>query len=535
MAVDSPTFAFKTTLGALARYRAEESGERDFLVSMESRWSYEEIEASSAAVARRMLHAGIGKGTRLGLYFSYSREWVVFWLAASRIGALVVPFSTIYAPVEFARVLKISDVAVLICPSTLMGKDVASFLEGALPSLASETQADLFLAEAPYLRSISMSDHASRPWATTFEADAPVQAGQPNDAFLHRVESEVVPSDAAIVVFTSGSSAAPKGVVHTHQSVILQSSMLPGLMEKRSNGLPAKIVCGMPFFWVGGILTLVGSLQGAMPLMIMERFDPLTAMKLIEREKATVLMGWPTLTQKILSHPEFEKHDLSSAPTIVSGVDTALIGVPVPGVPAHRGMSETLGSFACIATRVVNPETGVEVEDGQEGELLVRGPGLMEGYYKRSRADVFDEEGWFRTGDKVFRVPNDPRCYYQGRFTDMIKTAGANVAPREVEMAVETFDDVLHCFVFGIPDAEQGEAIAAIVALRAGSKADANILHRHARSQLSSYKVPKQWVFIEPETIPWLGSGKADKIRLKALLSTRVGADPAVTAGSAVC
>lgn len=524
MGVDLPDFPFRTTLGALSRHRAEASGGSEFLVSLDERWTYSDIEAISATVARRMLGAGIGKGTRVGLYFSYSREWVVFWLAASRIGALVVPLSTIYTPIEFARVMKISDIAVLVCPSRMMGKHVRSFLETALPSLSLQSSADLMLPEAPFLRSIWMTDGAAASWATLFETDARPASSHPSESFLRLVEEEVVPSDPAIVVFTSGSSAAPKGVVHSHSSIILQSSMLPALMARRSNGLPAKIVCGMPFFWVGGILTLAGSLLGGMALMLMERFDALTAMKLIEREKATVLMGWPTLTQKILSHPDVDRYDLSSAPTVVSGVDTALVGVPVPGVPAHRGMSETLGSFACVETRVVDPETGLEVEEGRDGELLIRGPGLMEGYYKKSRAEVFDDDGWFRTGDKVFRHPSDGRCYYRGRYTEMIKSSGANVAPREVEMAIEEFDDVMHCFVFGVPDEAHGEAIAAVVALKDGMEGDADAMRLRAREQLSPYKVPKHWIFVEPDSIPWLGSGKADKIRMKSLLPQIPGA-----------
>ncbi|OWU83215.1 hypothetical protein ATO6_19795 [Oceanicola sp. 22II-s10i] len=518
-----PDLDIDPTLGAAIRHRAATTPDTDFLVSEDDRWSYGQIEAASARVARRMLAKGIGKGTRVGLYFTYGPEWVICWLAASRIGALVIPLSTIYAPLELGRVLKLSDISVLIAPATLLSRSVSDAFETALPGLAAADGPDLRLAEAPFLRQIWMTDAADRPWAEHFDLTAEPAATDPDAALLAAVEEEVVSSDPAVVVFTSGSSALPKGVVHTHGSIIYQSSMLPGLMQARSGDLPAKIICGMPFFWVGGILTLAGSMLGPIPLMIMERFDPVTAMTLIEREKATVLMGWPTLQQKIVNHPDFDRFDLSSAPSITSGIDTAMTNIPVPGVPVHRGMSETLGSFACVETKVIDPDTGDTVAWGEDGELCVRGPGVMDAYYKKPRSEAFDADGWFHSGDKVFQLEGDPRSFYRGRYTEMIKTSGANVAPREVEAAIEEFEDVVHCLVFGVPDEDQGEAVLAVVAQKSGARPDKADMTRRARLTLSGYKVPKHWVFVSEETIPWLGSGKADKLRLRAMLPELTG------------
>lgn len=519
MSIEIPDLGFTPTLPAAIRNRAKASPEAEFLITENERWNFSDIESASARIACRMLAAGVGKGTRIGLYFSYSREWVIFWLAASRIGALVIPLSTIYAPMELARVIKFADVALLIAPPKIMKKDVPALLETALPTLKEQNGSELFLPEAPYLRSIWMSASTDRSWAQIFDPDAAPQISDPDFSFLERVEAEVVPSDPAIVVFTSGSSAEPKGVVHTHSSILWQSSFLPTLMTKRSEGKPPRLLCGMPFFWVGGILTLASSILGSIPLVIMEKFNPLTALQLIERERVTQFMGWPTLIRKVATHPEAHRYDLSSAPMIAQGVDVAFLNVPFPGVPAHRGMSEILGTFVCIETRVIDPETGLDVPLGEDGELTLRGPGMMDGYYKKSRRDIMDEEGWFRTGDKVFRVDGDPRCFYRGRYSEMIKSAGANVAPREVEAVIEEFDEVAHCFVLGIPDAEKEEIVAAVVALREGATLDADALSKRARMFLSAYKVPQRWIFLSADQIPWLGSGKVDKIQLNRILT----------------
>ncbi|MFR9804061.1 class I adenylate-forming enzyme family protein [Pseudonocardia sp. RS010] len=517
---DPLDLGFRATIGQALRERARADGDTQFVVSLERRMTYAELEKASADLARRMLARGIGKGTRVGLYYSYSHEWVVAWLAASRIGALVLPFSTLYAPRELGRVLRSGDVHVLVTGRTVVGHDTATVLTEALPSLADACDTALALREAPFLRSVWMSGGETPAWAEPVDLFAEAEDDAVGADLLAAAEDLVVPADLAVVVYTSGSSAEPKGIVHTHASVLGQSTLLAAGVRETAAGRPPKIVCGMPFFWVGGILTLAGSLLGAIPLLIMERFDAGVALELIERERATYLIGWPTLVQQLRAHPDFAVRDLSSAPFVTDGpVDVATVGTPEPGVPAHRGMTETMGTFVGIDARIVDPETGRTVPPGADGELHVRGRGVMAGYYGRERADVFDRDGWYHTGDKVFQVPGDGRLFYRGRFTDMIKTAGANVAPREVELAVEELPEVAHCIVFGLPDPQRGEEVVAVVAPAPGHGLEPSRLTVRARELLSAYKVPTRWIVVDVGALPWLGSGKPDKRRLKEMVA----------------
>jgi acyl-CoA synthetase (AMP-forming)/AMP-acid ligase II len=183
--------------------------------------------------------------------------------------------------------------------------------------------------------------------------------------------------------------------------------------------------------------------------------------------------------------------------------------------PEHRR-----GSFGKpapgVETKIIDPESGMPVEDGALGELYIRGPSLMQGYYKRSREECFDADGWFRTGD-LAATDNDGFVYYIGRRGSMIKTAGANVSPAEVEQAIAkvTGGGVAH--VFGIPDPDRGQVVAAVVTLDNGAAFDETGLRRQLDAELSAYKIPRRFATIPAADVPLLASGKADVQQLKRM------------------
>jgi acyl-CoA synthetase (AMP-forming)/AMP-acid ligase II len=504
----------RPTVPALLARSLREFGSQEYVVTPTDRLTYREAAARSARVARRLLNEGVGKGTRVGIFFANGVDWIVWWLAVSRIGALAVPLSTLYAPEELAKVLRLADIALLVAPHRVLDIDVAERFEAAIPELTSQSGSSLSLASAPYLRRIVLTTDTDRCWATrwTDDTDALVP-----EHILSLVEEQVSPADPAVMIHTSGSTADPKGVVHTHGTLVRQTSTWPSAIRAvTGSGSSAAILCAMPFFWVGGLLATTGALHENVTLLVLGRLDAAAALDLIERERATGVVGWPAFTQRLREHPSFAGRDLSSAPMLRDGpLDIAMTDVP-DGFPVHRTMSETAGGFAFTEMRIVDDD-GQPVTDGTVGELHIRGIGVMAGYNKRERWETFDDDGWYHTGDRVYRRDGDPRLFYVGRSTELIKAAGANVSPLEVEGVIEQFAEVAQCVVVGLDDPVRGEQVCAVV-VPTNAGIDLESVADRARKRLSSYKVPTTWVVATSDQIPTLPSGKLNRRGLRVLI-----------------
>ena len=403
------------------------------MVTPTDRLTYQDAEHRSADVARWLLQRGVGKGTRVGLFFPNGVDWIVWWLAVSRIGALAVPLSTMYKSAELAKVLRLADVGLLVAPSKVLDIDVAERLEAALPEAVRAAGRTARAAG----NAVLARHRAGRRLGPKLGDAVDDQATHVPRDVLAAVEAEVSPADLAIMVHTSGSTADPKGVLHTHGTLFRQTSTWPAAIRSITGSAEsARILCAMPFFWIGGVLAATGALHEPVTVLAMPRLDAATALDLVEQERATGIVGWPAFTQRLRDHPSFASRDLTSAPMLREGpLDIAMTDVP-DGFPVHRTMSETAGGFAFTEIDIVD-EDGVPVPDGTTGELLIRGIGVMAGYNKRERSEVFDQAGWYHTGDRVYRRTNDPRLFYVGRTSEMIKTAGANVSPLEVEAVIE--------------------------------------------------------------------------------------------------
>jgi acyl-CoA synthetase (AMP-forming)/AMP-acid ligase II len=506
------------TLPTLLARAVRDFGDHTYVATPTDRATVAEIEQASAVAARRLLMLGVGKGTRVGLLFPNGTAWLRWWLAAARIGAVAVPLSTFYRPAELATVVRLADVAVLVAPQRVLDTDAdttAARLESTFPDLVGQHPNGLALVRAPYLRRILLEGSDLPSWAAP--SDGPGLAGD----LLAAAEAEVTPADLAMMIYTSGSTADPKGVLHTHGTLVRQTSTWPAAVRALSDTTAAPVIlCAMPFFWIGGVLAATGALHGPATLLALPRLDAAAALDLIEAHGATAVVGWPAFTLRLREHPSFAGRDLSRAPMLRDGpVDLAMVDVP-DGYPVHRSMSETAGGFAFTETAVVD-EAGHPVPDGEVGELLVRGVGVMAGYNKRERNDTFDADGWYHTGDRVYRRAGDPRLFYVGRTGDLVKVAGANVSPLEVEAALDAVPGVAQSVVFGLDDPDRGEEVAAVLVPAAGGL-DIAAVDARVRETLSSYKVPALWFTVGE--VPTLPSGKVDRRALRAWASVNSAA-----------
>jgi acyl-CoA synthetase (AMP-forming)/AMP-acid ligase II len=523
---------YPATLPNLLRFASTAFPSNEYVVTADRRLTFAGAERRSRCVAQRLVRSGVGKGTPVGVLFPQGPDFVVTVLAVTRIGALAVPLSTFLRGPELRRAIRHADVDTLIAPSVLLGRDVQDVLEDVLPGLRTATGAQLFLRAAPFLRRIWLTGTADRPWVTPTPDLGALSDDDSIADVVAELESEVVPSDRMIVVQTSGATAEPKAVVHTHAAQVRQAWKLAQLYGLTSD---VRTFTTMPFFWVGGLtILLLTHLHVGGAVITVERTDGTEMLDLIEASRPTRLLGW-TLVERLRADPSFATRDLSWLPDAHN---------PPPAAGTRHGslgMTETSGPHTVMATadnladlperlrgsfgppiagmehRIVHPETGAVLDEGIEGEIWVRGEGLMDGLYKKERAETFDADGWYRTGDRgYFR---DGLLFFTGRLTEMIKTGGANVAPREVEMAVESLPGVQAAFVVGIPDATRGEVVACLVCPEDGREVDPASIREQLTEILSSYKIPRRILVCAYDDAPWLVSGKISKPRVAQLFA----------------
>ena len=526
---------------------AETWADRDLVVLDERRLSYRQLEVESRRLGRALLARGVGQGSRVALLAPNGPEWVVGWLAAARVGATVVLLNTFHKARELAWALAHCQADVVLTVDRYLSHDYAARLEEAVPGLAHQAPEAIAADTHSSLRAVWMwGDGAmGRAWAGPMD-DLLARAGEASDADFEAATSAVEPQDPMVVIYTSGSTSQPKGVVHSHATVIVH----PFNLLQFRDLLPSDVLyTPMPLFWVGGLsYALVSAMHVGATVVFQERFEPGATLDLVEQHRVTHVIGWPHTAKALVEHPSFAERDLSS---IRGGSFDALLPEHLRVSDPRRratslGMTESLGphsieplnaelpegkedsfgrSVPGIEHRVVEEATGAEAATGHVGEIWIRGYSLMLGLLGRDPDEVFEPGGWYRTGDRG-RLDADGHLYFEGRMGTVIKAAGTNVAPREVEAAIELQPGVMHAFVVGVPaDDGRGEEVAAAVVALPGAALDADGLRTGLRDELAAYKVPRHVaVFAEQQDLPWLESGKIDLQALRRLLADRFSA-----------
>jgi acyl-CoA synthetase (AMP-forming)/AMP-acid ligase II len=538
---------YAPSIPVFLRRLAQRFGEKELVVLGEQRLSYAGAERESAVLARGLLAAGVGKGTRVALLHPNGPDWVTGWLAAARIGALVVPINTFYQARELGWILHHADVHTLLSRARFLRHDYLAQLEAAAPELAAQKGEPLHLASLPYLRAVRVWGESDRAWT----GDGPdglraLAAATPaiDDAYLAAVEEQVTPADPMILIYSSGSTAEPKGAIHSHGGILRHSHNLNQFRDILESD---RIYTPMPFFWVGGFsFGLVSAMHVGATMICEEFFEPGATLDLLERERASVVAGWPHYAKALAEHPSLRERDLASIragnlyevlPPEMRPRDPELrsnsLGMTETGGPhtidrMDVDLPETLrGSFGRsvpgLEHKLVDPETGERLAPGAFGEICVRGYSVMQGLYKLEREDTFDADGYYHTGDGG-RFDAEGHLYFEARLGDLIKTGGANVAPREVEVALMAFPEVKEAYVVGVPHPQRGQTVEAAVVLQAGRSAEAEDLRARLKAELSAYKVPRHLFLYTSAELPFTDSGKIDKRQLASLLAPRVAA-----------
>jgi len=534
--------SFTPTSAALIESCVQRWGDRPFVTLGDERLTYGEIDERSAALARGLLASGVGKGTHIGLLAPNGPAWVIGWLAATRMGAVVALLNTYNKATELRRTIRHADLSLLLSVDAHLGHDYLDRLEQAVPGLARQQAERIMVPSHPYLRSIWTWGSGERPWCGSVDDLAARGAEFPAE-LLAEAEQELHPADPMVIVYSSGSTADPKGAIHTHGAAIRHAHNLGQMRELQHDDV---LYTPMPLFWVGGFsFTLIAAMHVGASLVFEDVFEPGATLDLIERERVTQVLGWPHMAKALVDHPSFSQRDLSA---VRGGSLSALLPQHLQqdaDVPKANslGMTETLGphtfdtkrelppgkegsfglSVPGVEHKIVDPVTLADLPRGETGELWLRGYSLTVGLHKRERSDTFTVDGWYRTGD-AGRFDEDGHFYFTGRMGDLIKSSGMNITPREVEVVLEEMPEVVMAFVTGVDHPDRGQDVVAAIALRPGESLDAIEARSRVKDEIASYKVPRHIVvFGDQSELPWLDSGKVDRRRLATLLEERFG------------
>lgn len=499
------------TVDRLVRLRSDHDGDKPMVIDPASRVSYRELDSTTRELAAVFVESGVGKGTRVGLIMPNSTRWVQVAIALTRVGAVLVPLSTLLTARELAAQLRAAAVQLLVSVEEFRGHRY-------LDDLAPRT-------ELPALRQVWTADRLA-------DATAGLRARRLVDALTERVKA----ADPLVIMFTSGSSGPPKGVMHSHGSAL--GAVRSGL-DARCITPDTRLYLPMPFFWVGGFGSGVLSTLLAGAVLVTEEIPrPETTLRLLEAERVTLFRGWPDQAETLARHAATVGADLSALlpgslqallppeKRAQPGARATLFGMteafgPYCGYPADTDMPVTAwGScgkpFPGMEVRIVDPESGDPVPGGNVGMIQIRGPHTLRCICGRGREDVFTVDGFYPTGD-LGRVDEEGFLFYHGRGDDMFKVSGATVYPGEVEQALRTINGVRGAFVTNVPTTA-GQRVGAAVVCDGAVSADH--LSRCARKLLSAFKVPTVWLPLTcDDDVPRGGTGKVNLPRLREMLS----------------
>ncbi len=531
--------------------------------------TYRQLDEQSALLARGLLAMGVGKGMRVGILLPNGPDFAVVFAAVTRIGAVAAPLSTLYQGPELAGVLKTAAIRFLVCAARYRSHDYLARLEEALPGLAGQRAGAIAVPGAPSLRSVLVVGEASYPWANLLFPSADRSLGEHpgfTAEMLAACEALVRPVDPVCIIHTSGSTAAPKGVVHSHAAFIRHSFQMATLFSPLGEG--DRVIGMRPFFWVGGLVAqLFYCLQvGACHVTAKDQTDE-TVLQMIEDRGITMLAGDESWFQQLRHVPllraaGIEVVELNPEFSAVARLaadgrlafDSSSLSARIPvaehpdvqRLPWTFGMTEFLGAHTSLPfqalgpegrnrvgglpvpgtrSRIRNPETGAPMAPGEQGELEVRGYSMMLGIDGREPAELWTDDGFYRTGD-LATIDADGYVTLIGRIGDGFKSRGANVAPLEVELALYAYTEIERCCVLPIPDPDRkgDNMVVAAIQTRGDAAVDEQAIITGLRTRLSSYKVPVRLVRFPAAAIPTTGSGKILKPELLAMVAERMRA-----------
>ena len=525
------------TLGALIDEMAAARPDAEAVVFRGERLTYAALRDRADTLARALLALGVRKDDRVAVLLPNRPEWLVAAVAAAKLGALTVALSTFSTAREVGWTLEHAQPRVIVTMEAFRGHEYLRAIRDVCPELAHSAPGALHSERLPELRAVIGIDSRRHDGVYAW-ADALDRACDVRPAALASAQAAVSDADVCFILYTSGSTATPKGVMLTHGGVIANGF---DIGERQHLTAADRVWLAVPLFWsFGAANALPAIVTHGGTLVLQESFEPGEALALLDGERCSVYYGMANMARALLEHPDRPRRALASMRTGLT------IGLPedltmtMEAVNARQlcnvyGATETYGNCAVtdaedplelrsttqglalpgMHIRAVDPATDRPLPPNEVGELRVKG-WVTPGYYRDAEQTrvAFDADGFFKTGD-LGAIGDDGRVRFRGRFKEMIKTGGINVAPLEVEAVLLSHPAVKQAYVVGLADRGKGEIAAAAIELHAGATASIETLTAFCRERLASYKVPARIVFRKADEFPRTATGKVQKPRLR--------------------
>ena len=508
-----------------ARYPDHEA-----LVGGEPRLDYRALRDAVRWLAKGLYALGVRRGDKVGLLMGNRPEWILAAFATTLLGATMVAVNTWATARELAHVLVHSDTRFLVTVDRFLKHDYLAMLD------ALGREGDALAGVQEVVRVGGPPEHPARRfeelWALAEAVD---------DAAIERAQAAVRGEDVAYLLYTSGTTALPKGVQLQHYALIENMWHIGERQHLRPGD---RLWLAVSLFWgLGCENALFAVTTHAGCVVLQEHFDAAEALRLIEAERCTVFYGTPNMVHALERHPDRPARDISSlrtGATLGSPEQIRrLIDLGVSEICNIYGLTETYGN--CTVTDVddplekrlntvgrplpgteiaiADPESLAPLPTGSVGEILVRGY-VTCGYYKDPALDAQSfHDGWFRTGD-LGLLDDEGFLHFRGRLKEMIKTGGINVSPAEVEAVLAEVPAVELAYVIGLPDPERDQRVAAVIVAREGAAISTEDLIAHCAERLATYKVPREYRFVGAGDLPLTTTGKLQKARLGELFAS---------------
>ena len=535
----------KRTFADLLADAAKRWGPREALFHEGRRFTFDALEAHVDATAKGFLKLGVSPGDRVALWMSNRPEWIFAFLALSKIGAVTVPLNTRFRAVDLEYVVRQSDASTLISVDRSGPVEFLSIISEIIPEVRTQAAARFDCARFPALRRVVILG-TEVPTGTVDFQDVLRSGEAVSDGESDRRAAGVDPEATTLMLYTSGTTGFPKGVMHNH---CIQRNVID-IANRQGYRTDDVILMNWPLFhvvglYLGPLLTIACGTR----CVLTTTFDAAESLALIEKERVTRIWGFDTQLAALSSHPDRSRADLSSLRTglgavgmvsseqvarraqdllcrTVSGWGMTEIGAGVTiGCPEGAKDDAWLTSgypLPGLEFKVIDPATGRDVPHGELGELCARGYSVSRGYYKKPEetAKAIDAEGWLHTGD-VATMRADGAIRFLGRYKDLLKVGGENVDPAEVEGFLLTHPGVAQVQIVGVPDVRLTEVACACVVAKPGHTIDNAALDAYCRGKLASFKIPRFTLCLAE--FPMTASGKPQKFKLREMAAAKFG------------